>query len=249
METFIYEHVIDPLLGWLKTFFEGFLTKLMLGLWNMVTRILGGIGGALVSGFNKVIDGVYDGFLGVFDFFVSIWQFVCDFWAVLLSFWDFIKFLKDVWNWVHSFITDTYNFFESLVKWLMGQDDGFGLWLWETIQKGLIWLGDFLRGLWERSQNFIFENGQWLYEWLLSNVDNALAYFINLIGSIFTLLDIEVNLPAGAMGAVTKFIEWGMFFDQFFPIKEMFQLLGIYLIFVVMMSLVRFVRSLIPFGH
>jgi hypothetical protein len=100
--------------------------------------------------------------------------------------------------------------------------------------------------LWERVQNFIFDIGLWLYEWVIGILDNCIGYFINLIYKIFEVTGIEVNLPGGAEEAMMQFVAWGMFFNDYLPIKELFQLLGVYLMFLVMMSLVRFIRSLIP---
>ena len=108
------------------------------------------------------------------------------------------------------------------------------------------WFGDLIFGLWKRSNEFVFQNGQWLYEWIVGNLDRCIGYFINLIHEIFNLIGLKIDLPSGVFDAITTFIEYGMFFNNFVPVKEMFQLLGLYVIFVVMFSMVRFARSLIP---
>ena len=180
------------------------------------------------------------------SFFTTVKNFFTSLWGELGKWYTFIAGIRDAVRWFMDFCMDAYKFCEDFVKWLVGENDGFGNWLWETFQNALTWLGDFFVQLWERSQNFIFNNGIWLYEWVIGILDNCIAYFINLIHKIFEVTGIEVNLPNGAEDAINRFVEWGMFFNDFLPIRELFQLLGIYLMFLVMMSLVRFIRSLIP---
>ena len=218
---------------------------------DLYNGVLGAIGESVRS--------VLDVLLGLYLLFVSglgqflaagfgtISNFFNSFWAELTKWYTFITGIRDAVQWFMDFCKDAYKFCEDFIKWLCGTDDGFGQWLWETIQNGLTWLGDFFKQLWERAQNFIFDNGLWLYEWVVGILDDCIAYFINLIHKIFEVTGINVSLPDGAEGAIIRFFEWGMFFNDFLPIKELFQLLGVYLMFLVMMSLVRFIKSMIPF--
>jgi hypothetical protein len=191
----------------------------------------------------RVNEIVVTGFNTVGNFFKFIWDEAVKWYTLMTGIRDSVK-------WFMDFCKDTYKFFEDFVNWLVGNDEsGFGAWLWETLQFGLTWLGVFFKQLWVRSQNFIFENGIWLYEWVIGILDDCVGYFINLIHTIFEVTGIKVSLPSGADDAITRFVEWGMFFNEFLPITELFQLLGVFLMFLVMMSLVRFVRSFIPGFH
>ena len=234
--------VIDPLIRWFKSYFDLFYQRVVLSLWNMVWRILEGVTGTVKVAFESLWINVSSGFKTIYNFFEHVRD-------TIATFWRFVTFLKDTWKFLEDFFTNAYNFIEWFILWFVGKDDGFGKWFTEQCQIWLTWLGDFFVELWKRGQDFIFENGLWLYEWVIGIVDKCFGYFIDLIHKIFEVTGIQIDLPAGGFDALMQFVEWGMFFDKFFPIKELFQLLGIYLIFLVMMSLVRFIRSWIPFFH
>ena len=238
--------MIDPTFGW-GTIIVDELYNRVSGLFELVFgRFLIELG----NSFWSLIDNIGKGFGSIRKFFGDIWNKFYEGWNTTIQFYQNIReislWLMDTFNWAYDYLKKAYKFCTDFVDWIFGQNDEFGEEL-GGIAKGLLdWFGEFIFGLWERSQNFVFENGQWLYEWLLGNLDKCVGYFVNLIHDIFNLIGLRVELPPTAFEGLIQFIEYGMFFDNFFPVKETFQLLGLYLIFVVMFSMVRFVRSLIP---
>ena len=243
--------MVDPTFGWGQVVIDAliwFLNRTLEYLFGRLFRLLGDLFGGLGRLIRDISQAFAESIRNAFDALFGRWQESWDiFWRFVNNAWDLALAFMQAFNWVVEFCKEVYSFFEGLITWLFGQNDEFGEELGGVIQDLLTWFGDFIFGLWEQSQNFIFHNGQWLYEWILSNLDRCVAYFINLIHDIFNLLGLKIELPAGALDAIRTFLEFGMFFDKFFPIRELFQLLGIFLLFLVMMSMVRFVRSLIPF--
>jgi hypothetical protein len=236
-------------LGWGKILFDG-ASNFFAWLLDIALRSIGNIAtGALdiltmlLTGIiTRLNDMIATGFKAVGNFFnIAYLEFIK--WYTLMT------GIRDSAQWFMDWCSKAYGYFKRFVNWIVGKDDGFGQRLWELLQDGLTWLGEFFKQLWVRSQNFIFENGIWLYEWVIGIVDNCIGYFINLIHTIFEVTGIKVSLPGGSEEAMTRFVEWGMFFNEFLPITELFQLLGVFLMFLVMMSLVRFVRSFIPGFH
>ena len=241
--------MVDPTFGWgkiiadkLATFFIWLTSRLLEEVWEMFKKLFD----LLALEFTYWFFELGRRFVRGFDF---VGEFFSSFWVEVGKWYKLFTGIRDSVQWFMDFCTDAYNFYEWFVLWLVGEDDGFGQWLWETLQKGLTWLGDFFVQLWERAQNFIFDNGLWIYEWVIGILDDCIGYFINLIHTIFEVTGIHVVLPNGTDNAILQFFQWGMFFNEFLPIQELFQLLGVYLIFLVMMSFVRFIRSLIPFLH
>lgn len=259
---------IDPLISWLRSalnsmlswfwdslgfmleWFKGYFDAALSWLWSALYLLFGWVIDAVYLIFADWLGGwfqwiadslgafftlILSGFIAVYEFCVFIW--------------DVCMFLKDCWNWCKEWFIAIYDFCYDFYAWLIGKNDEFGRWLWETIQKALTWLGDTLFLWWKEGQQFVIDAGKWLYNWVLEHLDKAIGFFVDLIGDLFDFLDIHIQLPAGAFNAVHEFIRWGMLWDEFLPVHETFQLLGLFLCFVVVMSAVRFVRSLIPFFH
>ena len=243
--------MIDPTFGWgevivdaVVNFLNNTLGFLFRELFNLLGRAFSRLTENIRNFMLESVESIRSAFDAWFGRFAEYWEI---FWRFVGNLWDGLLWFMQIFNWVVDFCKQVYNFFEGLISWLFGQNDEFGEELGGIVQDLLTWFGDLIFGLWEASQNFVFHNGQWLYEWILSNLDRVIAYFINLIHDIFELIGLKVELPAGALDAISTFLQFGMFFDNFFPIRELFQLIGIFLLFLVMMSMVRFIRSLIPF--
>jgi len=242
--------MIDPTFGWgtivideLKSYFNWFGNLLYTKLIEQLFEYITGLPRTVIEAIRKSVS-------SVFDFFSGIWTEAKEAWDTTIKFYQNIReitlWLMDTFNWAYDYLKKFYKFCTDFVDWIFGKNDGFGTELGGMVKQLLDWFGDFIFGLWKRSQDFVFQNGQWLYEWLVGNLDKCVGYFINLINDIFNLIGLKVELPPTAFEGLMTFIQFGMFFDNFVPVKETFQLLGLYLIFVVMFSMVRFVRSLIP---
>jgi len=176
---------IDPTFGWGQVFIDAmtnFLTdlfgRLILVLKEIAFNFFSLIAVEFWVWFSQLGERLVSGFDSVGNFFSS-------FWVEVGKWYTFFTGVRDTLVWIQGIFTDVYNFFEQFVLWLVGENDGFGQWLWDVIQQGLTWLGEFFKQLWERSQNFVFDNGLWLYEWVIGILDSSIGYFINLIHRIF----------------------------------------------------------------
>jgi phage-related protein len=232
--------IIDALRDFFISFLGGLLLRLFEFVRNVATTILSGIATTI----KNAVSGVFEFFGSIFqdvrNMLKTIWDFCANVFDIIAFVADTLRFLRDIFEKSYKFIVDFF-------QWVFGENDEFGGELWKMFQDFLTWIGDFFVGLWERAQSFTFDNALWLYEWGIGILDRMVGYFVGLIQTIFDVTGIKIDLPAGAVDAVAQFINWGMLFNQILPIKELFQLLGIYLLCVVMLSLVRFIRSMIPF--
>lgn len=100
-----------------------------------------------------------------------------------------------------------------------------------------------------RFQVFVWDTGLWLFDWTMQIFDWCIAWMIDCITWLFTYFGIQYQLPPAAFDAVVLFLSWGKFFDEFAPVTETIYLLGVLLILHVVLSIFRFIRTLIPFLH
>jgi phage-related protein len=220
-------------------FFIDIFVWLIGGIFRIAFFIVQAIIGAIKFAFEAIANLIYNGFKGVFDF-------IKDFIEFIKSVMEVLNFIVKAYRWFRDFCTDVYNFFESFINWLTGQDDGFGLWLWELVQETLLWLSSFFGQLWERVQKFVLESGEWLFEWIVIILDSIAIWSVNLIKLIFETFGLKLQIPQAAYDGLLVFMQYGMLLNKFLPVKEVFALLALYLMCLLCFSVVRFVFRLIP---
>jgi len=211
--------MIDPTFGWGRIIADELYNRI-LALYEFTFARFFQFLGNQIGGFLLRVEEAFAYVYSIFDTsFWYFWQEATKAWETTIQFYQNIReislWLMDTFNWAYDFLKKSYKFCTDFVDWIFGKNDEFGTELGGMVKKLLDWFGDFIFGLWERSQNFVFENGQWLYEWLVGNLDRCVGYFINLINDIFNLIGLKVELPPAAFEALMTFLQFGMFFDNF----------------------------------
>lgn len=117
-------------------------------------------------------------------------------------------------------------------------------------------LGFLFTFLWEvcfeairRFQVFVWDTGAWLFDWTMQIFDWCVMWMIECIAWLFLYFEVQYQVPSGVFEAIVLFFRWAVFFDVFLPCRETVYLLGVLLILHVILSIFRFIRTLIPFLH
>ncbi len=230
------------------------LASLVANLSKIVTTIkdavLGGVQN-IKDSMQSLLDGLGAGFQAVIETGKNMASSIAN--AVggtLTALWSMLKrmfeWLLEFCKWIQDAVVDFFERFGDFWTLISETISGWYEWIVDTVVFAFTSVWEWIQNTWTLFWEWVESVGSFLYEFLFTLLDWLVAIPYDIFMWFMDNAMPTLSLPTEWGTAVSRFIEYGMYFDTLFPFKEILGLFAIYVALLCVVIVYRIVKSFIP---